>query len=473
MEVKRRRVELAEGESEIEPAADARKLVRQMEKSVNKNMQMRAKFAGQPEKFVDSEVDLDMAIQGLRNLAATPHQFPELVELGAVDTLITLLAHENDDICADTINLLNDFFSQDDEAEEEPYILQLAEKFIAVKGPQALVAALPRFKDDEGDGSTIIFNILSIFESLLEMVPTLSKDLAERTKLLDYLKNVIRPDHGFTSSKQYSAEILAMIAQNDPSSQKLIFDNKGVELLLEAVGRTRKEDAKSEDEREMIYDLYNVILSCLFVEDNKKLFFDAEGLELMMILIKKRKWLRVSSLKLMDYAISEQERGCKHLVDIGGLGLVFAILMNADGKDAQKLEEHALSIIAQLLRMLRGERRTRTLWKLKENSFEKLWRIVNIFAQAYERANSVAEEEYVTRLEKGLYRSQVSARIISAAASDFGREVLEEMFKEFEHCNLSAVAAVLKEELQNVDSEAEDGEAVKNFLEELLQVYEA
>mmetsp|Transcript_16709 Transcript_16709/g.68426 ORF Transcript_16709/g.68426 Transcript_16709/m.68426 type:complete len:145 (+) Transcript_16709:138-572(+) len=108
-----------------EVEVDVRKLVKQLEKSVNNNLKLRAKHADQPENFVDSEVDLDECILNLSTLAASPQLFPELIRLGTVNTVIGLLAHENNDICADTVNLLNDLFSQGEEAEEVASQLRL------------------------------------------------------------------------------------------------------------------------------------------------------------------------------------------------------------------------------------------------------------------------------------------------------------------------------------------------------------
>ncbi len=64
------------------------------------------KHADAPEKFMDSEVELDCEIKNLAAVASDPELYPVLVELGAVPSLLALLTHENTDIACDVISLL-------------------------------------------------------------------------------------------------------------------------------------------------------------------------------------------------------------------------------------------------------------------------------------------------------------------------------------------------------------------------------
>lgn len=77
------------------------------------NMEARMKFGDNPEKFLESEVDLDEEIRKLQAVTATPDLYPELVKLGAIPTLATLLSHENGDIVAAVIELLRDLTDSD------------------------------------------------------------------------------------------------------------------------------------------------------------------------------------------------------------------------------------------------------------------------------------------------------------------------------------------------------------------------
>lgn len=103
-----------------------------------------------------------------------------------------------------------------------------------------------------------------------------------------------------------------------------------MDVILESIGAVRRTDPSSEDEREMVFDLFNVLCSCMQTEENKKLFLDAEGLELMLRLARTKKWLMVQSLKLIDFAVTSRKDSCERLVDIGALGLYFALMVKGE-----------------------------------------------------------------------------------------------------------------------------------------------
>lgn len=79
----------------------------------NVNMEMRMKHADAPDKFMESEVDLDEEVQRLVAVAGSPELYPELIRLGAVPLLLALLQHENADIAADAIQLFKELTDAD------------------------------------------------------------------------------------------------------------------------------------------------------------------------------------------------------------------------------------------------------------------------------------------------------------------------------------------------------------------------
>jgi beta-catenin-like protein 1 len=60
----------------------------------------------------------------------------------------------------------------------------------------------------------------------------------------------------------------------------------GVDILLQAVARYKRKDASSEDESEMVVNFFNALTSLVNEPENKKRFFDSEGVELMVIMLK-------------------------------------------------------------------------------------------------------------------------------------------------------------------------------------------
>lgn len=77
------------------------------------NLEMRMKYADQPAKFMESELDLDEEVQRLLAVAGSPELYPDFVKLGAVENLMALLSHDNTDIAADVIELFQQLTDAD------------------------------------------------------------------------------------------------------------------------------------------------------------------------------------------------------------------------------------------------------------------------------------------------------------------------------------------------------------------------
>ena len=77
------------------------------------NLEARMKHADAPEKFMASELDLDEEVRRLQAIAGYPELYPELVRLGAVPSILTLLSHDNGDIAASALELLRELTDAD------------------------------------------------------------------------------------------------------------------------------------------------------------------------------------------------------------------------------------------------------------------------------------------------------------------------------------------------------------------------
>lgn len=79
--------------STVATVQSVRRQILNLERAINKNAEMRVKWSGEPEKFVESEVALDSAIQELLLLTQNPKEFyPELIKLGIPASLADLLS---------------------------------------------------------------------------------------------------------------------------------------------------------------------------------------------------------------------------------------------------------------------------------------------------------------------------------------------------------------------------------------------
>ena len=76
-------------------------------KKITINQQLRLKFVNQPDKFMDSEVELDEEIKKLQQLSSHPELLSEFIRNKGVEVLLSLLTHENNDIAGDVIEVNN------------------------------------------------------------------------------------------------------------------------------------------------------------------------------------------------------------------------------------------------------------------------------------------------------------------------------------------------------------------------------
>ena len=126
----REMVENADGDAEggVIDEATMKKLILNFEKRALKNQELRIKFPDEPQKFLESEVELHDAIQELRTLATSPDLYPFLVDLGCVGSFLGLLSHANTDISVAMVDLLQELTDVDTlhESEEGANSLVLA-----------------------------------------------------------------------------------------------------------------------------------------------------------------------------------------------------------------------------------------------------------------------------------------------------------------------------------------------------------
>ena len=98
-------------------------LILHVEKQINQNTQLRMKYVDQPERFMDSELELYQALKGLHAVAAAPELYPVFVKTRCVPSLIGLLAHENVDISSDVLDLVQEMTSAEDATPDDLLVL--------------------------------------------------------------------------------------------------------------------------------------------------------------------------------------------------------------------------------------------------------------------------------------------------------------------------------------------------------------
>jgi len=367
-----------------------RRLVLNLEKKYTKNQEMRIKYGDQPEKFLETEVDLDEAIKELHVLATAPALYADFLKLNAVRTLVILLQHENNDIVVDTIDLLHELTQANEALGEEVETEALVQQAIIEQegALDILLSVLERLDETIDEERQGVYNIMGILENISEVMPetgvTVMRNEVWRTWALRKMKA-----EGFDENKAYAVEIMSILLQNSPESRKLFSQENGVDTLLICLAPYRKSDPPSADEEEYVENLFNSICTCLMSNENKDAFRKSQGFELMLIMVKSKKLSRKSALKVIDFALSGHPDNCHYFVEILGLKTLFAAFMKKGNKKGRSGfhefadDEHIAASIASLFKNLAAgsEPYLRLLNKFKENNYQKIERLLELHAK--------------------------------------------------------------------------------------------
>ncbi|KAJ2393872.1 hypothetical protein GGI23_004917 [Coemansia sp. RSA 2559] len=400
--------------------ASVQRLVLRLERAVSKNTQDRIKHAQAPELFSESEAELDEAIQRLLMLANDVQYLRILEELGAIPTLVGLMAHENADITLNVVQLAveltaEDSWSQEGESQEERaavvgFVTTLADnEFFEMLG-QNLQRLNEAAESLEGEADRQgVFQTLALVENLVSLDIRLAERAVRTAGLLGWLQSRIRQPKvkskssdapeavavAVDSNQQYAAEIMSILLQASPMlCQEAVQSGDCADALLTCLAKYRKRTPTDDIEAEYLENIVDSLCMLVATPRGKALFVELEGVELLVLLQKQKQHSgRLLSLKLLDYALSppppppqnnsEQQQPsepesasdevraiARRYIDAMGLKYLFSILLHhGKGGGAQRLfkrhpetDDRAISCIAWLLRLT--DRETPAHWRV-------------------------------------------------------------------------------------------------------------
>lgn len=319
-------VEKSQSAVEMLDLKTLKKLVLSFERRLRDNIAARLKYPNQPDRFADSEIELHEEVQKLKVLAGAPELYPDLVALNTIPSILNLLGHDNSDIAIDVVQLLQDLTDEDVLDENDEPAAVLVEALVENNVLELLVQNLHRLSDTDPDEMAAVYNTLATIENLIEVKPAVAEMVCERTKLLKWLLGKIRVRE-FDSNKQYASEILAILLQSSTANQKRLGQMNGVDVLLQAVAMYKSKDPKNPDEAEMLENLFDCLCCLLMPLENKERFVKAEGVELMIIIMKQKKSAYASAIRALDFAMTKYPPACERFVDVLGLKTAFAAFM--------------------------------------------------------------------------------------------------------------------------------------------------
>ncbi|KAF9422047.1 hypothetical protein BGZ94_008682 [Podila epigama] len=411
--------------------AAVRKMILKFERAINKNQEMRVKYADDPAKFMESEADLDEEIKHLMALTQAPQFYPVLVELNTVASILSLLTHENMDISIAAIELLKELTDEEvlslnlDEDEQvagsegEAGMKIFVEALVKDGVLNLLVHNLNRLDEEEANDRQGVFNTLAIFENLTSIDLQLAETIVLKSELLPWILKRLKAK-AFDSNKQYCSELLAILFQNSSENRKYLGSIGGIDDLLQFLSVYKRKDPKDPDEIEMLENLFDALCSALAEKEVKQIFLEGEGNELMVIMIKEKKMARLRAVKVLDYAMSTKAgtANCLRFVEIMGLKTLFSIFSRKGVEKLKKAyknfseveeEEHIVGIMASLVRNLPLEsgHRLRVVRKFVEEDYSKLERLLDL-REGYEARVQAFDEKIAQENEaQGLDEQEI------------------------------------------------------------------
>ncbi|CZT41562.1 related to nuclear associated protein [Rhynchosporium secalis] len=467
-----------------------RKMALNFEKKISKNAELRAKFEGDPQKFMGSEADLDADLKALSILTEHPELYGEFAKLGCVASLVGLLAHENTDIAIDAVEIISELTDEDVEAEQKQWN-EIVDAMVEADLLDLLVSNFTRFNESNESDRTGVYHALSVLENLASRV-SLAETIGQDTTIMKWLLDRIpKRESPVSQNKQYSAEVLAILLQSSAINRRKLCELDGVDAILQILAAYRKRDPlKGTEEEEFVEDIFDSLTCIVDEPEGKQSFIEAEGVELCLIMIKEGKMSKSRALRLIDHALGGQSGAevCERLVEAAGLKVVFGMFMK---KQDGQTTEHLLGIFSSLLRLLPANSagRIRTLAKFVEKEYEKLGKLVRLRRDYAARLDSVdseiraqqakmsaesredmADEWLGRRLDAGLFCLQTIDIVLAwlVAEDDGAKKKIADLLADRDE-SLAVLRETIQEQLDTILGDTEEETWTKDMLTALIQ----
>jgi beta-catenin-like protein 1 len=252
---------------------------------------------------------------------------------------------------------------------------------------------------------------IGIFENILSVNPDLAPQVVEKTKVLTWLLNRVQ-SKTHDENRGYAAELLSILLQSNTPNRLAYAKGDGVEIALKVLSvriirfhrriyrlrffqQYRRRDPVDADESEFMENLFDSLCSALAEASIKKLFLEAEGPDLMILMAKEKRECKSRAIKALDYAMSGPDGGpvCTAFVEALGLKMLFSAFMGKVKKGKSSAlppaEDigHILGVVSSLLSNLESDStdRIRLLAKFVENNYEKSDKLLDIRDNAVTR----------------------------------------------------------------------------------------
>ncbi|KAJ1559405.1 hypothetical protein HK096_000670, partial [Nowakowskiella sp. JEL0078] len=234
--------------------------------------------------------------------------------------------------------------------------------------------------------------------------------------------------------------MLAILCHSGNDNCTVLVELGAVDTLLNVVAAYKRRDPVEGEEVEMLENAWGVLGMLVESKNGKAAFLEAEGLELLILLIKSKKMCRMGAVKVLDLVLAgESHTVCLRWVEIFGLKTLFSLFMRKGIKAYKKAyphfseireDEYVLSAIFSLFKNLSAventEEYTRLIGKFEEEDFEKVDRLIELHFSFMERVNADVNDEenidedededevYLKKLDRGLFALQLVDLVVAS-----------------------------------------------------------
>ncbi|XP_071625470.1 beta-catenin-like protein 1 [Temnothorax longispinosus] len=402
--------------------ATLERLILLFEKRALRNQKMRVKFPDQPEKFMESEVELHETMQKLQIAVTNPTNLYLycilMVKLGAVPSLLELLSHKNTDIAVGVVELLFEFTYDTYYNILDAIQKESADTFINALLEQQvftlLVQNLERLDETVVKEDTGVCHTLEFFDELLEFRPDLCADAGKQGLMQWLLSRVKIITKTFSDLNHiWACSLLSKLVEHTPENRLLLGDLDGIDVLLQQLAYLpRSQNREKYDDERIMKDLFDVLCSSLMATVNRDRFLRGGGLQIMNLMLREKEMSWDGSLKVLDHAMNgpDGKDNCSKFVDILGLRTIFPLFMKTPTRNRNRMrgltaeddEKHVISIIASLLKNCKGQQRQTLLSYFTENDYEKVNRLMELHFKYLEKVEEVRKkvEEVKKKVEE-------------------------------------------------------------------------
>jgi hypothetical protein len=267
------------------------------------------------------------------------------------------------------------------------------------------------------------FKIIYFLQNIVELLPKVSEVIVTRTLLLDWLKNSISPKKTLVCRRK-SADLLCLFVHTSTHIQKTLGLRGGIYHLLKCLTAYNNKTITSLDgkEKDYIYSVFNTLISALSIPHNRLLVLECEGLDLILIILKRCHFWSASALRTVALVTTECRIASERWVNIMGLKSTFAYYAKkldhdvANNHDPQKQEliQLSISIIFNLISNLaQGHTRDRLYHKFFEAGFHNFERLVELLVIFQKKLMCLEKDTSLIQSETVSLSLQQSAIVIA------------------------------------------------------------